>query len=57
MQSSHAATAVDIVFADRNLIGDGGLVPVVALAGRIGVAGLVTDRVRIAGADTAAGRR
>jgi hypothetical protein len=55
MQSSHAAAAVDVVFDDPNLIGDGGLGPVVALAERIGVAGLVTDRVKITGAANSGG--
>ena len=36
MQSSHAASAVDIAFDDPNLIADGGLVSVVALAEQVG---------------------
>lgn len=57
MQSSHAATKIDMVFDDPNLIADAGLVPVVALAERVGLAGLVTDRVRISGAVNSAGLR
>jgi Transposase DDE domain group 1 len=55
MQSSHAAAAVDIAFDDPNLIGDGGLGPVVALAEKVGVPALVTDRVKITGADNSGG--
>lgn len=55
MQSSHAATAVDIAFDDPNLIADAGLVPVVALAERFDLAGLVGDRVRIVGAENSGG--
>jgi hypothetical protein len=47
MQSSHAATAIDVAFDDPDLIADAGLVPVVALAERIGLPALVTDRVKI----------
>src|SRR5439155_9687868 len=39
MQSSHAATAVDVAFDDPNLIADAGLVPVVALAEQVGLPG------------------
>jgi hypothetical protein len=55
MQSSHAATAVDVAFDDPNLIADAGLVAVVALAERIGLPDLVTDRVRIVGAANSGG--
>src|SRR5215470_12805863 len=48
MQSSHAATAVDVAFDDPNLIADAGLVPpVVALAERIGLSELIFDHVSI----------
>jgi Transposase DDE domain group 1 len=55
MQSSHAATAVDVAFDDPNLIADTGLVPVVALAERVGLPGLVTEHVVITEADNGAG--
>ena len=55
MQSSHAATAVDVAFDDPNLIADAGLVPVVASAEQVGLPGLVTEHVRITGADNSAG--
>lgn len=55
MQSSHAAAAVDIAFDDPNLIADAGLVPVVALAERFDLAGVVGDRVRIVGAANSGG--
>ncbi|SRR6266498_3484511 len=55
MQSSHAATAVDVVFDEPNLIADAGLVPVVALAEEIGLPALVTDRVQIVGAPNSGG--
>ena len=56
MQSSHAATAVDVVFDDPNLVADAGLVPVVALAERVGLSDLVTEHVTISGAANSAGR-
>ena len=55
MQSSHAAAAVDVVFDDPNLIGDAGLVPVVALAEQIGLPELVTEHATITGAGNSAG--
>ncbi|HEX8935672.1 MAG TPA: transposase [Pseudonocardiaceae bacterium] len=55
MQSSHAASAVDVVFDDPNLIADAGLVAVVALAEQVGLPELVTDLVRITGAANSAG--
>jgi len=60
MQSSHAATAVDVAFDDRNLIAGAGLVPVLALAEQVGLPALVaefvtiTDAVNSAGANPAA---
>lgn len=55
MQSSHAAAAVDVVFDDPNLIADAGLVPVMALAERVGLPGLVAEHVAISGAANSAG--
>jgi hypothetical protein len=55
MQSSHTATAVDVAFDDLNLIADAGLVPVVALAERIGLPTLIADHVSITGAANSAG--
>ncbi len=55
MRSSHTAGAVDVVFDDPNLIGDAGLVPVVALAEQIGLPGLVAEHVAISGAANSAG--
>jgi len=55
MQSSHAATAIDVVFDEPNLIADAGLVSVVALAEKIGLPGLVTDRVKIVDAANSGG--
>ena len=60
MQSSHAASMVDVAFDDPNLIADAGLVPVVALAEQIGLPELaaefvtITDAVNSAGANPAA---
>jgi hypothetical protein len=55
MQSSHTATKVDVAFDDPNLIADAGLVAVVALAERVGLPDLVTDRVKIVGAANSGG--
>src|SRR5215468_2395558 len=55
MQSSHAVTAVDVAFDDPNLIADAGLVPVVALAERIGLPELIADHVSIVDAANSAG--
>jgi hypothetical protein len=55
MQSSHAASAVDIAFDDPNLVADVGLVSVVALAEQVGLPELVVEHVRISGADNSAG--
>lgn len=55
MQSCHAAAAVDVAFDEPNLIADAGLVPVVALAERIGLPDLVAEHVKIAGAANSAG--
>jgi hypothetical protein len=53
MRSSHAAGSVDVVFDEANLLPDAGLVPVMALAERIGLADLVTGRVTVTGANSA----
>jgi hypothetical protein len=45
MQACHTATAVDVAFDEPNLIADAGLVPVVALAERIGLPELVAELV------------
>jgi hypothetical protein len=55
MQSSHAATAVDVAFDDPNLIADAGLVPVLALAEQIGLPELVGEHVAIVDAANSAG--
>src|SRR5436305_4545088 len=55
MRSCHAASAVDIAFEDPNLIADGGLVSVVALAEQVGLPELVADLVTITGAANSAG--
>ncbi|PLW72821.1 hypothetical protein GQS52_03465 [Streptomyces sp. SCUT-3] len=56
MQSSHAPAAVSAAFDEPNLIADAGLVPLVRLAERLGLPGLVGDTVRIDGAANSAGR-
>jgi hypothetical protein len=55
MRSSHTAAAVDAVFDDANLIGYGGLEPVIRLAEQCGLPDLVTERVRIDGAVNSGG--
>jgi hypothetical protein len=55
MQSSHAATAVDVAFDDPNLIADAGLVPVVSLAEQAGLPALVAEHLQISGAANSAG--
>ena len=55
MQSSHAATVVDVAFDDPNLIADAGLVPVLALAEQVGLPALVDEHVAIVDADNSAG--
>jgi hypothetical protein len=55
MQSSHAASAVCVVFDEPNLVADAGLVPVVALAEQVGLSDLVTDHVMITDAGNSAG--
>jgi len=48
MRLSHARRAVSVRFDDPNLVSCAGLVPVMVLAARCGLASLVADRVRIA---------
>lgn len=55
MQSSHAATTIDVTFDEANLIADAGLVPVIALAEKIGLPDLVAEHVSITGAANSAG--
>lgn len=55
MQLSHAAAVVDAVFDDPNLIADAGLVPVMALAERSGLPGLVAEHVAITNTANSAG--
>ena len=57
MRLSHARRAVSVRFDDPNLVSCVGLAAVLTLAARCGLAGLVTDRIRIAargGANAAA---
>ncbi|MFB7560498.1 transposase [Streptomyces brevispora] len=55
MQSSHAAAAVSAVFDDQNLVAYAGLVPVMRLAERCGLARLVAAKVKLGGAKNGAG--
>ena len=55
MQSSHAASVVDIAFDDPNLIADAGLVLTVALAEQVGLPELVAEHVAIVDAVNSAG--
>jgi Transposase DDE domain group 1 len=55
MRSSHTAAAVSATFDDENLIGYGGLEPVVRLAERCGLPDLVGEHVQIAGAANSGG--
>jgi hypothetical protein len=55
MRSSHTAAAVSAVFDDENLIGYGGLEPLVRLAELCGLPDLVDQRVRITGAADSGG--
>jgi hypothetical protein len=47
MQSSHAAAKVSARFDDPNLVGYGGLEPVVRLAERCGLPALASEHVRL----------
>ncbi|MGP4089371.1 transposase [Streptomyces sp. KR55] len=55
MQSSHAAAAVSVAFDDTNLVGRAGLVPVMRLAERCGLARLTAPKVKLTGAKNSAG--
>ena len=55
MQVSHTPGAVSAAFDDRNLVAYAGLVPVMQLAERCGLARLVTDKVKLTGAKNGAG--
>jgi hypothetical protein len=55
MQSSHAAAAVSVAFDDRNLVAHAGLVPVMRLAERCGLARLTAQKVKLSGAKNSAG--
>jgi Transposase DDE domain group 1 len=55
MQSLYAPTSVDVAFDEPNLIGDAGLVPVVALAEQVGLPELVLEHLAIVDADNSAG--
>ena len=55
MRVSHAARAATAVFDDPNLLADGGLLPVMELAEKIGIEALVDERVRISGAANSGG--
>ena len=55
MQSSHGLPVVDVAFDEVNLLADAGLVQVVALAERVGLPGLVRERVKIKDAPNSAG--
>jgi hypothetical protein len=55
MQSSHAATTVDVVLDDPHLIADAGLAPVLALAEQMGLPDLVERHLVITDADNSAG--
>jgi hypothetical protein len=55
MRSSHTAATVSAVFDDDNLVGYGGLEPVVRLAERCGLAELARRHLRIMGAANSGG--
>ncbi|MFI9631034.1 IS1380 family transposase [Streptomyces sp. NPDC052042] len=55
MQSSHAASAVSAAFDDANLVAYAGLVPVMRLAERCGLARLTAEKVKLGGAKNGAG--
>jgi hypothetical protein len=52
---SHAARSASAVFDDPNLLADGGLLPILNLAEKIDIAGLVDERVTIGGAANSGG--
>ncbi|MFI9042673.1 IS1380 family transposase [Streptomyces sp. NPDC053726] len=55
MQSSHAVSAVSAEFDDANLVAYAGLVPMMRLAERCGLARLTVGKVRLSGAGNGAG--
>ncbi|WP_406408230.1 IS1380 family transposase [Streptomyces sp. NBC_01643] len=55
MQVSHTPAAVSAAFDDPNLIAHAGLVPVMRLAERCGLSGLVTQKVKLTGTTNGAG--
>jgi hypothetical protein len=55
MQLSHGPSRVSVVFDEPNLVSCGGLVPVMALAGRAGLADLVADTLTLASPDRPGG--
>jgi hypothetical protein len=55
VRSSHSAARVGAAFDDPNLVADAGLVPLVRLAERAGLPGLVSDTVKITDAGNAGG--
>ncbi|CDR06941.1 hypothetical protein GCM10022420_008400 [Streptomyces iranensis] len=55
MQVSHTPAAISAAFDDPNLIAYAGLVPVMRLAERCGLARLVAEKVKLSGAKNSAG--
>jgi hypothetical protein len=55
MRLSHAGATAEITFDDPNLLAHGGLLPVMGLAQKIDIAGLVDERVRITDAANSGG--
>jgi hypothetical protein len=55
MQSSHVAAAVSAAFDDTNLVAYAGLVPLMRLAERCGLARLTAEKVKLGGAKNSAG--
>jgi hypothetical protein len=55
MQVSHTPAAVSAAFDDPNLVAHAGLVPVMRLAERCGLSGLVTQKVKLTGTTNGAG--
>ncbi|MFD4764437.1 IS1380 family transposase [Streptomyces sp. NPDC058439] len=55
MQVSHTPAAVSAAFDDVNLVAHAGLVPVMRLAERCGLSGLVTRKVKLSGTTNGAG--
>ncbi len=55
MQSSHAASAISVVFDESNLVADAGLVPVMRLAEEVGLPELADVAVRLGHVDNSGG--